>query len=108
MMKATLKVLTVCAMAGASLLISTSAGAWWSNDHDDWDGPWGYPGYGGWGGYPGYYGGWGGYPGYHGGWGGYPGYGGWGGYPGYGGWGLGVPEVIYTQPQESSKSYTIK
>jgi hypothetical protein len=80
-------------VAGTATIGWTSAGAWWSDDHDDYyyDRPWhgggwygGYPGYG-WGGYPGYgwggYG-WGGYPGY--GWGGYPGYG-WGGYPGYGG-----------------------
>jgi hypothetical protein len=109
-MKIATKVLTLSAIAGASLMVSTSTNAWWSNDNDDWDGPWGYPGYGGWGGYPGY-GGWGGYPGYGGGWGGYPGYGGgWGGYPGYGGWGSGIPRIIYAQPQESggSQSYEIK
>jgi hypothetical protein len=109
MMKSATKVLTLSTIAGVSLLVSASAAAWWSDDSDYWDGPWGYPGYGGWGGYPGY-GGWGGYPGYYGGWGGYPGYGGWGGYPGYGGWGSGMPQVIITQPQESggSESRTIR
>lgn len=92
-MKAVTRTLAVSLIAGASLLASTGAGAWWSSNHDDdyWDGPWGYPGYG-----------WGGYPGY-GGWGGYPGYGGWGGgYPGYGGWGSGAPQVIYTEPKTSA------
>jgi hypothetical protein len=105
------KRLTLAVITATSILVSTSASAWWNDDNDYWDrGPWGggYPGYGGWGG-PGYggwggpgYGGWGG-PGY-GGWGG-PGYGGWGGgYPGYGGWGAAQPRVIYTQPQGSGSS----
>ena len=89
-MKATKNLLAVALMTGA-MLVSSGASAWWSDDNDYWDGPWGYPGYGGWGGYPGY-----------GGWGGYPGYGGWGGYPGYGGWGGGSPQVIYTQPRQSN------
>ena len=105
-MKAAAKILALAVITSTSILVATSASAWWDNDNDYWDrGPWGYPGYGGWGGYPGYggYGGYGGYPGY-GGWGGYPGYGGWGGYggyPGYGGWGgQHNPRIeIYTEPQ---------
>jgi len=90
-MKAATGTLILSVIAGTSLLVPAGGSAsWWgSNDHDYWDGPWGYPGhYGGWGGYPGY-GGWG-----------YPGYGGWG-YPGYGGWG-GGPRIIYNVPQEAS------
>ena len=98
-MKVSMKSMALAVIAGSSLLVSTAGNAWWDDDNDYWDGPWGYPGYG-WGGYPGY-GGYGGYPGY-GGWGGYPGYGGWGGYPGYGGWDSGYPQVIYTQPRQSN------
>ncbi|MGB5307025.1 MAG: hypothetical protein WBO57_12360 [Gammaproteobacteria bacterium] len=108
-MKFITKIRTLTVITATSILVSTSAGAWWDNDRDYWDeGPWAYPGYG-WGGYPGY-GGWGGYPGY-GGWGGYPGYGGWGGYPGYGGWGQHTRRIeIYTEPQaaKSSRDYRIE
>jgi len=82
-------------LAGATLLATMPANAFWGSwgSGGPWyggpwhGGPWygGYPYYGGWGGYP-YYGGWGGYP-YYGGWGGYPYYGGWRGYPYHGGWG---------------------
>jgi hypothetical protein len=97
-MRVVTKILTLAVITGASVLVSTSASAWWNSDNDYWDrGPW----YGGGGGYPGY-GGWGGgYPGYGGWGGGYPGY---GGYGGYGGWGQRAPQVIYTQPQGSGSS----
>jgi hypothetical protein len=76
--------LLAAVVAGAAMLTSLSAQAFWGPfsfmNWGGWD-DWGYPGYG-WG-YPGY--GWG-YPGY--GWGGYPGYG-WG-YPAYG-YGYGYP-----------------
>jgi hypothetical protein len=73
-MNLTTKILTLAAISGFSVAVSSGANAsWWnSNNHhryydDYYDGPWGYPGYGyGWGRYPG----WGGYPGY--GWGGQP------------------------------------
>ena len=91
-MKVATKILTLAVITGTSIMVSTSASAWWNSDRDDYwgGGPWGYPGYGRWGGYPGYCG-----------WGGYPGYGGWG-YPGYG-WQQ-APRVIITQPQNSGSS----
>ena len=112
-MNVSMKIMALAVISGSALLVSTASNAWWDDDNDYWDGPWGYPGYGyggypgyGYGGYPGYgYGGYpgygygGGYPGY--GYGGYPGYG-YGGYPGYGGWGGGAPQVIYTQPRQSN------
>ena len=101
-MRVTTKIQTLTVITGFSVLVSTGASAWWSDNDDYWDGPWGYPGYGY--DYPGY--GWGGYPGY--GWDGYPGYG-WGGYPG---WGQQAPRriEIYTGSQESRvpQGYSVK
>jgi hypothetical protein len=53
-MKAATRTLILSVIAGTALLVPAGGSAsWWgSNDHDYWDGPWGYPGYGGWGGAP--------------------------------------------------------
>jgi hypothetical protein len=75
------KILTLAVVTGIPALVSTGAGAWWSDNDDYWDGPWGYPGYG------------------------------WGGYPGYGGWGQHTPRIeIYTESQESSvpRGYSVE
>jgi hypothetical protein len=47
-MKVASKILTLAVIAGTSIMVSTSASAWWNSDRDDYwgGGPWGYPGYG--------------------------------------------------------------
>jgi len=106
------RLLLAAVVAGAAMLTSVSANAFWGpfsfmrwggwDDGWGWGGPWygwGYPGYG-WG-YPGY--GWG-YPWY--GWG-YPGYG-WGGwgYPYAYGWAYpyAYPAVVATTPTAPASS----
>jgi hypothetical protein len=95
------RVLLAATVAGATMLTSLSAEAFFGPMNWMRGGGWG-PGWGGWGG-P--WSGWG-YP-YYGGWG-YPYYGGWG-YPYYGGWGYpywGAPAVaapVVTQPTTSAE-----
>ena len=95
------RLLLAAAVAGATMLTSLSAEAFFGPMNWMRGGGWG-PGWGGWGG-P--WSGWG-YP-YYGGWG-YPYYGGWG-YPYYGGWGhpyWGAPVVaapVVTQPTTSAE-----
>ena len=99
-MKSFMKILVSTTIVCSALIGPTVANAWWGNNDDYYDRPWGYgPWYGG-----GPYG-YGGYPGY-GGWGGPYG---WGGYPGYGGYGGGYnnPNIILLDPASTSRGTVI-